>query len=124
AGPQRLNTAGTVPNTSRRWELYPVADGGDGCFYTLTGSGPGYGDGNPPLAARQELLKLAPPASGNPLSGTWTFSAVPIRGGITAQYVTDPSAGAQHESRFFYVPAIRCFGWIPNGSGAVELIKP
>ncbi|MGZ8981369.1 MAG: hypothetical protein ACXW2D_11520, partial [Burkholderiaceae bacterium] len=47
AGPQRLNTAGTVPNTSRRWELYPVADGGDGCFYTLTGSGPGYGDGNP-----------------------------------------------------------------------------
>jgi hypothetical protein len=124
AGPRRLNTAGTVPNTSRRWEQYPIADGGDGCFYTLTGSGPAYVDNNPPLAAAQELQKLAPPASGNPMTGTWTFSTVPVRGGITAQYVTDPSAGAFHDTRFFYVPAIRCFAWIPNGSGAVELIKP
>ena len=124
AGPARLATAGMVPNTSRRWEHYPAADGGDGCFYTLTGSGPAYGASGAPLASSQELLKLAPPASGNPLSGTWTFSMVPIRGGITAQYVTDPSAGAFHDSRFFYVPAIRCFAWIPNGSGAVELIKP
>jgi hypothetical protein len=124
AGPVRLSTSGSVPNTSRRWEEYPVADGGDGCFYTLTGSGPAYGDGPPPLAASQELLKLAPPSGGSPLTGTWAFSTVPIRGGITAQYVTDPSSGAQHESRFFYVPALRCFAWIPNGSGAVELIKP
>lgn len=124
AGPRRLATAGTVPNTSRRWELYPVADGGDGCFYTFTGAGPAYAGGSAPLATSQELLKLAPPAGGNPLSGTWTFSTVPIRGGITAQWVSDPSAGAFHDSRFFYVRAIRCFGWIPNGSGAVELIKP
>ena len=114
----------SVPNTSRRWELYPAAYGGDGCFYTLTGSCPAYSSGGAPLASSQDLLKLAPPASGNPLTGTWTFSTVAIRGGITAQYVVDPSAGAFHDSRFFYVPAIRCFAWIPNGSGAVELIKP
>jgi len=123
-GPQRLTTAGQVPSTSRRWELYPREDGGDGCFYTFTGSGPAYSGGGPPPAASQALLKLAPPASGNAFTGTWTFSSAPIRGGITAQYVTDPSAGAFHDSRFFYVPAIRCFAWIPNGSGAVELIKP
>jgi hypothetical protein len=123
-GPVRLATAGAVPNTSRRWDLYPVADGGDGCFYTFSGAGPAYKDGLVPLAADQSLMKLAPPASGNPVTGTWTFSTVPIRGGITAQWVSDESAGAYHESRFFYVPAIRCFAWIPNGSGAVELIKP
>jgi hypothetical protein len=124
AGPRRLNTAGSVPNTSRRWEEYPAADGGDGCFYSFTGAGPAYTGSSAPLATAQELLKLAPPTAGNPLAGTWTFSTVAIRGGITAQYVTDPSAGAFHDSRFFYVPALRCFAWIPNGSGAVELIKP
>ncbi len=124
AGPVKLNTAGQVPNTSRRWHEYPTADGGDGCFYTLTGGGPAYENGNVPLADAQELLKLSPPASGNPMTGVWTFSTAPIRGGITAQWVSDASAGANHGSRFFYVPAIRCFAWIPNGSGGVELIKP
>jgi hypothetical protein len=123
-GPRRLDTAGSVPNTSRRWEEYPVADGGDGCFYTLTGAGPAYTGGGAPLATNQELLKLVPPASGDPMKGTWTFTSTPIRGGITAQYTVDTGAGAFHDSRFFYVPALRCFGWIPNGSGPVELIKP
>ena len=45
AGPRRLTTAGAVPNTSRRWELYPASDGGDGCFYTFTGAGPAYDGG-------------------------------------------------------------------------------
>jgi hypothetical protein len=124
AGPQRLATAGVVPDTSRRWHEYPVADGGDGCFYTFTGTGPAYQRGVVPLATSQELLKLVPPPSGNPMKGTWTFTTTPIRGGITAEYVFDPSAGANHGSRFFYVPSIQCFGWIPNGSGPVELIKP
>ena len=124
SGPVRLTTAGSVPNTSRRWEEYPVADGGDGCFYTLTGSGPLYSGGGAPPAVSQELLKLAPPASGDPLTGTWTFSTAPIRGGITAQYATQADSGAFHDSRFFYVAALRCFAWIPNGSGPVELIKP
>ena len=119
-----MTTAGAVPNTGRRWEEYPVADGGDGCFYTLTGAGPPYEGGTVPLASAQELVKLTPPSAGDPLRGTWKFSTVPIRGGITAQYVVDPSAGAHHFSRFFYVPALRCFAWIPNGSGPVELIKP
>ena len=122
-GPVRLLTAGAVPNTSRRWDEYPMADGGDGCFYTFSGAGPAYQDGVVPLAADQSLMKLMPPSSGNPLGGTWTFSTVPIRGGLTAQWSTDATY-AHHESRFFYVPAIRCFAWIPNGSGAVELIKP
>jgi hypothetical protein len=124
AGPRRLTTAGRVPNTSRRWDEYPVDDGGDGCFYTLTGAGPAYASGIVPQAESQELLKLIPPASGNPMTGTWTFATTPIRGGITAQWMVDAGAGANHGSRFFYVPAIRCFAWIPNGSGPVELIKP
>lgn len=124
SGPRPLKTSGTVPNTSRRWDEYPLADGGDGCFYTFTGLGPAYTGGSAPLATSQALLKIAPPANGNPLTGTWAFSTVPIRGGLTAQYVTDAGSGAHHESRFFYVPSIACFAWIPNGIGPVELIRP
>ena len=61
-GPVRLVTAGTVPNTSRRWAEYPVADGGDGCFYTFSGAGPAYEGGAPAAAVDQALLKLTPPA--------------------------------------------------------------
>jgi hypothetical protein len=122
-GPVRLRTTGDATNLTRRWHEYPASDGGDGAFYTFAGAGPAYGSGPAPLAGSQSLLRLAPPA-GEALSGTWEFSSVPISGGITAQYVTDPGAGAQHETRFFYVPALRCFAWIPNGSGPVELIKP
>ena len=67
--------------------------------------------------------KLTPPAS-DPLAGTWTVSKVEITGGLTAQYVVDPGAGAFHHTRFFYVPSIGSFAWIPNGTGAVELVKP
>ncbi len=122
-GPVRLKTAGEVPNTTRRWEQYPAADGGDGAFYTFTGVGPTYARAAVPLATSQSLWRLAPP-SGDPITGTWEFSTVPIAGGISAEYVVDTGAGAHHESRFFYVPALRCFAWIPNGSGAVELIRP
>jgi hypothetical protein len=123
SGPSRLATDGTVPRTTRRWHEYPSADGGDGSFYTFTGLGPVYRGITAPLANEQALLKLTPP-DGDPLKGIWTFTTVPISSGITAQYVVDPSSGAHHETRFFYVPALRCFAWIPNGTGAVELIKP
>jgi hypothetical protein len=123
-GPVRLRTTTEISNAGRRWDEYPLADGGDGAFYTLAGDGPPYRSGSPaPRANVQGVLRLAPPP-GDPITGTWDFSMVPIAGGISAQYVTDPGAGAQHETRFFYVPALRCFAWIPNGSGPVELIKP
>jgi hypothetical protein len=123
-GPARLRTSTAITNAGRRWEEYPLADGGDGAFYSLAGDGPPYGGSNPaPRANLQAVLRLAPPA-GDPITGTWEYSTVPIAGGITAQYVIDPDAASQHETRFFYVPALRCFAWIPNGSGPVELIKP
>jgi hypothetical protein len=83
----------------------------------------GKGAVTPTAPDDQSLVKLTPPAS-SPLTNPWVFSKHPISGGITAQYVTDSGSGAQHQSRFFYVPSVRVFAWIPNGTGAVELIKP
>jgi hypothetical protein len=123
AGPTQLAVTGTIPTTRFRWELYPSADGGDGSYYAFSGVGPVYESPPYPLATDQFLHKLTPPAS-DPLSSPWVFSTHPIAGGLTAQYVTDAGSGAQHQTRFFYVPALRVFAWIPNGTGPVELIKP
>ena len=124
AGPVELSVTGTVPTRAMRWELYPVEDGGDGSWYAFTGVGPAYETVPPyPLATDQFLHRLTPPA-GDPLTEPWTFSTVPIDGGLTAQYVSDPGSGAFHHTRFFYVPQIRSFAWIPNGTGPVELVRP
>ena len=123
-GPVRLAVDGTVPTRAMRWHRYPIEDGGDGSWYAFTGVGPVYDSVPPyPLATDQFLNRLTPPA-GDPLTEPWTFSTVPIDGGLTAQYVQDPGSGAFHHTRFFYVPSIRSFAWIPNGTGAVELVRP
>jgi hypothetical protein len=123
SGPTRLTVQGAFPNSRFRWELYPASDGGDGSYYAFSGLGPAYDSPPHPLATDQALHKLTPPSS-NPLSDPWVYALHPISGGLTAQYVTDPDAGAHHQSRFFYVPALRCFAWIPNGTGPVQLVKP
>jgi len=124
AGPVQLEVSGTVPTQQFRWELYPEADGGDGSWYAFSGTGPVYESTPPyPQATEQSLHKLTPPDADTP-DGPWTVSTVAISGGLTAQYVSDPSAGAFHHTRFFYVPALQVFAWIPNGTGAVELIRP
>lgn len=123
AGPTKLAVSGTVPKSALSWHLYPASDGGDGSFYAFRGKGPIYADPPHPLATDQFLLKLTPPAT-SPLTNPWVFSTAPISGGITAEYVVDAGGGAIHHSRFFYVPSLRVFAWIPNGTGAAELIKP
>jgi hypothetical protein len=123
AGPVRLQVSGAVSTLAFRWSLYPKADGGDGSYYAFSGKGPLYTDPPYPLATEQALDKLTPPES-DPLTGVWTASKVEITGGLTAQYVVDSGSGAFHHTRFFYVPSIRAFAWIPNGTGAVELVKP
>lgn len=123
-GPVQLEVTGTMPTDQFRWELYPEAHGGDGSWYAFRGVGPVYESAPPyPEADEQSLYRLTPPQSGS-ADGAWAVSTVPIRGGLTAQYVSDPDSGAFHHTRFFYVPALRVFAWIPNGTGAVELIKP
>jgi hypothetical protein len=123
AGPTKLAVSGTLPTAALSWHLYPEADGGDGSYYAFRGKGAVYEAPPYPLATDQFLLKLTPPAS-SPLTNPWVFSTAPISGGITAEYVVDAGGGAMHHSRFFYVPSLRVFAWIPNGTGAVELIKP
>lgn len=124
AGPVPLTVDAAVPAQRVRWEPYPISAGGDGAFYAFSGDGPVYLEGQPPpKATLQALYKLTPPAS-QPLTGTWRLSTVPVSGGLTAFYKVDAGSGAHHYSRFFFVPALRCFAWIPNGSGAVELVKP
>jgi len=124
AGPKLMDVDGTLPPVTGRWHKYPTSDGGDGAYYTLRGHPSVSYDTMPaPPATEQVLYKLTPPAS-DPLNNKWTYTTVPISGGITGEYVTDLLAGARHQTRFFYVPSIRCFAWIPNGSGPVELIKP
>lgn len=124
SGPHAITVNGELPRGNARWHLYPKSDGGDGAFYTLRGRPAVPYDAPPyPLASEQVLDRLEPP-TGDPLTTPWTYSAVPITGGIMGEYVTDFESGARHMTRFFYVPAIRCFAWIPNGTGAVQLIKP
>jgi hypothetical protein len=122
---------GTGQGWRGRMDKYPRADGGDDCWYHLWGRGTrtNSGDTTPKEKAHQQFLwKLAIPS--DPITGTWEWSTfTPTTeddtGGITAAHEQDwENGGGIHYTRFFYVPAIRCFAWIPRPDSNVELIKP
>lgn len=84
------------------WHEYPVADGGDGCFYTHAHAG-------------QSILKKFNP-------DTRVFSLVTIANGPTLPTWNTGYPG--HYSRFIYVPYRKCFAWIPGGDSSVYLVRP
>jgi hypothetical protein len=115
-----------------RMAKYPIADGGDDCWYGLWGrGGPPPGNTNLSLpsqeAHEQFLWKLRIPAV---LTDPWIWSQSPIvpgdgTGGIKAGLTIDwKNAQDIHFTRFFYVPWLKCFAWIPRHDTNVELIKP
>jgi hypothetical protein len=91
-----------------RWHQYPVADGGDGCLY-------GYVDN-----ASNQLKRFDP--------STRTFSNVTVGGASMPRQ--NPVNGQIYPlsqinySRFFYVPARKCFAWIAGNGQQVALLRP
>lgn len=107
AGPKLLNFTGTPPPSGNRWAFYPP----NGSFYNKGNTG-------------NEVWKLTPP-SGDPLTGTWTFTSFTVPGNPLPQ-ITDAAVlyGARHFTRFFYVPSIEVFAWIATADSPVMLIRP
>lgn len=114
-----------------RCHKYPAAEGGDDRWYTFWGRGLRNNDqdgASKEKAEDQKLYRLEIPA--DPVTGTWTWSTVTPTaedgtGGLTAAVEADwENGGGIHYTRFFYVPALRCFAWIPRHDSNVELIKP
>jgi hypothetical protein len=96
----RSGTSGAT--TTVRWHEYPVADGGDGCFYTHSHAG-------------QRILKRFNPS-------TLVIDTITI-----TQSNAMPSwntANPGHYSNFFYVPSRRCFALVPGNNQRVALIRP
>jgi hypothetical protein len=125
------NGDGTGVNWRGRMDKYPSTHGGDDCWYFLWGRGvrTNGSDGAIKEKAHQQYLwRLEIPS--DPVGGTWSWSTVAPTaeddsGGITAAHEQDfANAGGMHYTRFFYVPALRCFAWIPRHDSPVELIKP
>ena len=85
-----------------RWHEYPVTDGGDGCFYTHTTPGV------------SRLAKF------DPTTGAFSFETID-NGPTLPSWAT---AYPGHYSRFFYVPARKCFAWIPDFNLQVYLLRP
>jgi hypothetical protein len=106
AGVTTLAMTGTLPDVRNRWHLYPL----DGCFYTYPGTG-------------SKIWKLQPPSS-NPLGNTWTVTSQTVGGAGMIDDYSITNSGPRHYSRFFYVPAIQCFAWIPGGPNQTVLVKP
>lgn len=105
-GVTQLQVSGTLPDTGgNRW----VRDPATGAFFMYPGSG-------------QTLFKLEPPATA-PLTNPWRVSSVLVSG-LTMPAHPASGNGAQHHTRFFYVPALGCFAWIGNVSSQVVLLAP
>lgn len=92
---------------STRFHYYPA----DRCWYAHDG----YGNAT--------LHKITPPDS-NYFAATWTLSTVTVGTTLTQQPQIYIDSGAVHNSRFFFVPALGCFAWIPGGDNNVQLLKP
>lgn len=110
-----------------RWAQYPSADGGDNCHYTTDGYS-------------KRITKITPPPSG--VTGTWTVSSITpsnfarqsgtsytlafpdAEQGTGGSGAGSPSQWLPHMTRFFYVPALKCFAWVAGGFGPVALWKP
>lgn len=94
------------PAEGTRWHKYPVADGGDGCFYTYIDNG------------SRQLKKFDPVSR--------TFSNVTVSNGPAMPRIGSaiyPNQGT-HFTRFCYVPGRKCFAWIPGNGQQVALIRP
>lgn len=97
------------PEETTRWHLYPSADGGDNCYYTYIDNG------------SRQLKKFNP--------ATRAFSTVTIGNGAAIPRI-NPGSGqiypnqATHFTRFFYVPARRCFAFVPGNGQQVALMRP
>lgn len=100
--------SGSGEEIAVRWTKYPVADGGDGCFYS-------YRDNN------SRIIKRFDPA-------TRVFSDVTVASGAAMPRINPGSAiypnHSQHFTRFCYVPARKCFAWIPGNGQQVALLRP
>lgn len=85
-----------------RWHEYPLADGGDGCFYTHAHAG-------------QPVLKRFNPT-------TLVFDTVTIAQGDAMPSWNTAYPG--HYSNFIYVPADKCFAFVPGNNQRVALVRP
>lgn len=101
-----IGMAGSGEEIAIRWHRHPIADGGDGCFY-------GYRDNG-----SRQITRFDPT--------TRVFSNITVANGPaiprigTAIYPNQP----QHFTRFCYVPARKCFAWIPGNGQQVALLRP
>lgn len=99
---------GSGESVAIRWTKYAVADGGDGCFY-------GYRDNG------SNVIKKFDPQ-------TRAFSDVTVSNGVAIPRINPSSQiypnQAQHFTRFCYVPARKCFAWIPGNGQPVALLRP
>lgn len=96
----RSGTSGASSRT--RWHEYPVADGGDGRFYTHAHAG-------------QRILKWFDPDS-------LEFGLTTITQGDAMPSWNTSYPG--HYANFFYVPALRCFAFVPGNNQRVALLRP
>jgi hypothetical protein len=113
-----------------RMAKYPVAHGGDDHWYGFWGRGPSSPNDNTTLttqkALHQYLNKIVIPSV---LTDTWQLETVTINdeeglGGLTSNFDKDyVNAQCLHFTRFFFVPWLRCFAWIPRPNAPVELIR-
>lgn len=93
-----------------QWQLYPA----DGCYYRFAGT-----------TTSTTIEKLKPPPLGtDPLTEDWTASTVTVGTALTQQPAAYITSGAVHYNRFFYVPMLGCFAWVPGGDEPVVLLKP
>ncbi len=109
-GETMVPMSGTLPTYCQSdFHLYPR----DGSYYTHEGMG------------NATLLKITPPAIGlNPLTATWACSTRTLTSALRTQPADRIISGAVHNTRFFYVPSLDCFAWIPGEEYPVQLIKP
>ncbi len=104
-----LSSVGLSGGFCTRWHRYPVADGGDGCFYTYVDNG-------------SNTLKRFDPVSR-------VFSNVTVQNGSPMPR-QNPASGRiidlsmVHYTRFTYVPARKCFAWIAGNGQRVALLRP
>lgn len=101
-----VGMAGAGEEVAVRWTQYPIADGGDGCFYSYRDNG------------SRQIVKFD--------SATRVFSNVTVASGPAIPRIGSaiyPNQ-TQHFTRFCYVPARKCFAWIPGNGQQVALLRP
>lgn len=106
SGVRSLPVAGVLPAAGgNRW----VRDPGSGAFFLYPGRG-------------QTIHRLAPPPSA-PFTTPWTVSAITVTG-LTLPPHPNTGNGAEHHTRFTYVPALGCFAWLGTSTSRVVLLSP